>query len=62
MTRRGSTLIFTVWLRTDLSRRTAFPISEPDPVEIVLLFRHRLPRSLLAKEKITDRVVEILPS
>jgi hypothetical protein len=62
VTRRGSTLIFTVWLRKDLSGRTAFPRSKPDPVEIMLLFRQHLLRAVLAKEKITDRVGEILPS
>jgi hypothetical protein len=39
-----------------------FPITQADPVEIMLLFRLRLLRSLLAKEKISDRVVEILLS
>jgi len=37
-----------------------FPITQPDPVEIMLLFRHRLLRTLLAKEKISNQVVEIL--
>jgi hypothetical protein len=39
-----------------------FPIPQPDPVQIMLLFRHRLLRSLLAQEKISDRLVEILLS
>ena len=39
-----------------------FPIPQPDPVQIMMLFRHRLLRSLLAKERISDRVVEILLS
>jgi hypothetical protein len=39
-----------------------FPIPQPDAVEIMLLFRHRLLKSLLAKEKITQRLVDILLS
>jgi hypothetical protein len=39
-----------------------FPIPQPDPVQIMLLFRHRLLRSLPAREKLSDRLVEILLS
>lgn len=41
---------------------TFFPIPQPDPIRIMLLFRHRLLQSLLAEEKIRDRLVEILLS
>ena len=38
------------------------PIAQPDPVQIMLLFRHKLLKTLLAKEKITQRLVDILLS
>src|SRR6266705_3034198 len=37
-------------------------IPQPDPVQIMLLFRHRLLKTLLAKEKITQRLIDILLS
>ena len=36
------------------------PISRPDPVRIMLLFRDKLLRTLLAKERITRRLIDIL--
>ena len=36
------------------------PIPRPDPVQIMLLFRHKLLKSLLAKDKISQRLVDIL--
>jgi hypothetical protein len=38
------------------------PIPRPDPVQIMLLFRHKLLKTLLAKEKISQRLVDILLS
>jgi len=38
------------------------PIAQPGPVQIMLLFRHKLLKTLLAKEKITQRLVDILLS
>jgi len=38
------------------------PIPPPDPVQIMLLFRHKLLKTLLAKEKISQRLVDILLS
>ena len=38
------------------------PIPPPDPVQIMLLFRHKLLKTLLAEEKITQRLVDILLS
>ena len=38
------------------------PIPPPDPVQIMLLFRHKLLKRLLAEEKITQRLVDILLS
>jgi hypothetical protein len=38
------------------------PIPRPDPVRIMLLFRHKLLKLLLAREKINPRLVEILLS
>ena len=37
-------------------------IPRPDPVQIMLLFRHKLLKTLLAEEKITQRLVDILLS
>ena len=37
-------------------------IPAPDPVQIMLLFRHRLLKYLLAEEMITQRLVDILLS
>ena len=39
-----------------------FPIPEPDPVQIMLRFRRRLLQILLAKERISQRLVEVLLS
>jgi hypothetical protein len=38
------------------------PIPRPDPVQIMLLFRHKLLKALLALDKITPRLAEILLS
>ena len=38
------------------------PIPRPDPVRIMLLFRHKLLKLLLAREKISPHLVEILLS
>lgn len=38
------------------------PIPPPDPQQMMLLFRHKLLKRLLALEKITERTVEILDS
>jgi hypothetical protein len=38
------------------------PIPRPDPVQIMLLFRRKLLKTLLAKEKISQRLVDILLS
>jgi serine/threonine protein kinase len=38
------------------------PIPRPDPVEIMMMFRHRLLKSLLAQEKIPQRLIDILLS
>jgi hypothetical protein len=36
------------------------PVPYPDPVQIMQLFRHKLIKALLAREKITPRLVEIM--
>jgi hypothetical protein len=36
------------------------PVPCPDPVQIMELFRHKLIKALLAREKITPRLVEIM--
>ena len=36
------------------------PVSYPDPVRIMELFRHKLVKALLAREKIAPRLVEIM--
>jgi hypothetical protein len=38
------------------------PIPRPDPVQIMLLFRHKLLKSLLAEQKISHRLIDILLS
>ena len=38
------------------------PIPCPDPVQIMELFRHKLVKALLAREKISPRLVEIMQS
>lgn len=38
------------------------PIPRPDPLQIMLLFRHKLLKTLLAKDKISQKLVDILLS
>jgi len=39
-----------------------FPLPRPDPLQIMLLFRHKLLKILLAKQKISQKLVDILLS
>ena len=40
--------------------RSFVPVSSPDPACLVELFRHKLVTALLAREKISPRLVEIM--
>ena len=45
-----------------LSDGTFSPIPRPDPLQIMLMFRHKLLKALLAKDKISQKLVDILLS